>query len=107
MSRTMPVLSARLLGLIAIGFVVLAASLTQAAEPTPAMLGIVPVDVLNHVIVHDLYVGSPAQLAGLHAGDRILEIGDKEVLSAADLIEIIGTYKPNDRIEVRASRRGW
>jgi predicted metalloprotease with PDZ domain len=108
MSRTTSRFVAQLPGLTAIGFmIVLAVSQARADEPPSAMLGIVPKDVLNHVIVQDLYVGSPAQLAGLRAGDRILEIGDKEVLSAADMIEIIREFQPGARVEIHASRQGW
>jgi predicted metalloprotease with PDZ domain len=101
-------LSAWLSGLMVIVFVIaVAASQAKSAEPSSAMLGVVPIDVEGQVFVKDVYVGSPAQAAGLQTGDRILEAGDKAVIDAADLIALIREYQPNTRIELHASRGGW
>ena len=94
--------------LIAIGFAsLLAVSQAKSAEPSSAMLGVVPVDRAGQTIVQDVYVGAPAHAAGLRPGDRILEIDGKPVNNAQELMGVISGYEPNKRIEIRASRDGW
>ncbi len=108
MSRIIRTSVAWLAGFMVIGFVIaVAANRARSAEPSSAMLGVIPIDVDGQVFVKDVFVGSPAQTAGLRAGDRLLEIDDKAVINAADLIELIREYQPNTRIEVHASRAGW
>ncbi len=85
----------------------LLASRAAAAEPSQAMLGVIPTDEKGQVIVRDVYMGGPAQLAGLHGGERIIAINDKPVNSSAELIAALSGLAPNTRIELRASRDGW
>ncbi|MEM1000165.1 MAG: trypsin-like peptidase domain-containing protein [Bacteroidota bacterium] len=59
--------------------------------------------------LHGAYVsgtipGGAAQDAGIRAGDVIDMINDAPVNSASELQEIIGTYRPGDRVTVRLLR---
>ena len=49
---------------------------------------------------------TPAERAGLRAGDTILAVNDEEVTLAMDLAQIIRKYKPGDTVTLRYSRDG-
>jgi predicted metalloprotease with PDZ domain len=93
--------------LLTCGFALANVSIATAAEPSRAMLGVIPTDVDGKVIIKDLYVGSPAEIAGLRSGDRIIAVNDQAVNSAAELIDLLTGLDVNTRIELRASRDGW
>jgi serine protease DegS len=74
-------------------------------------IGIVPEDVSDEqasqlglaqggVLVANLYVGSPAQQAGLQAGDLILAIDGARVRNAQDVLGRIATHKPGSRLAI-------
>ena len=78
-------------------------------------IGIVPEDVASEqaaqyglaqggVVVANLYVGSPAQQAGLQPGDLILAIDSAPVHSAQDTLGRIATHKPGSRIAIHGLR---
>lgn len=96
----------RLLTLIVLA-VVACGSSARAADPSPAMLGVIPVDQGGRVIVQDVYVGAPAHTAGLRPGDRIVAIDNKAVNTSAEMIALIAGYQPGTQIEIHASRDGW
>ncbi|MEZ6018318.1 MAG: trypsin-like peptidase domain-containing protein [Planctomycetota bacterium] len=60
----------------------------------------------EHVGVESVYRGSPAELAGMRAGDIILAFGGVDVRSVSDLLGIVARAKPNAVIEVRFRRSG-
>ena len=47
---------------------------------------------------------SPADIAGLKAGDVLLAINDKEVLDSSGMLNIIAALKPNDKAELKIAR---
>ncbi len=49
--------------------------------------------------------GSPAELAGLSAGDVILKVEETPVLSFADLMRLVGLHPPGTEIELTVWRR--
>jgi serine protease DegS len=55
-------------------------------------------------VVANLYVGSPAQQAGLQPGDLILTIDSQSVRSAQDTLGQIATHKPGSRIAIHGIR---
>jgi serine protease DegS len=78
-------------------------------------IGIVPEDVSDEqapqyglaqggVFVSNLYVGSPAQQAGLRPGDLILAIDNTPVHSAQDVLGRISLSKPGTRIAIHGIR---
>jgi serine peptidase DegS len=80
-------------------------------------IGIVPEDVSNEqagqyglaqggVLIANLYVGSPAQQAGLQPGDLILAIDTAPVRGAQDTLGQIATHKPGSRIAIHGMRTG-
>jgi serine protease DegS len=80
-------------------------------------IGIVPEDISDDqapqyglaqggVLVANLYVGSPAQQAGLEPGDLILAIDSAQVHSAQDVLGRIATCKPGSRLAIHGVRGG-
>ena len=78
-------------------------------------IGIVPEDVsdeqarplgLAHggVAIANLYVGSPAQQAGLQQGDLIVSLDGTAVRGAQDALGRIATHKPGSRLSMRILR---
>jgi len=78
-------------------------------------IGIVPEDISDDmaaqyglaqggVLVANLYVGSPAQQAGLQGGDLILAIDSAPVHSAQDVLGRIASHKPGSRLAVHGLR---
>ncbi len=78
-------------------------------------IGIVPEDVTDEqaaqvglaqggVLLANLYVGSPAQQAGLRPGDLLLAIDGIDVHSAQDTLARIATQKPGSTLAIRILR---
>jgi len=78
-------------------------------------IGIVPEDVSGDqatqlglaqagVLIANLYVGSPAQQAGLQPGDLILSIDNSPVHGAQDALGRIATHKPGSRLAIHVLR---
>ncbi len=80
-------------------------------------IGIVPEDVSEEqaqqlglrqpgVVIGTLYVGSPAQRAGLQPGDLLLQIDGVAPRSAQDALGHIANHKPGTSLELRGLRGG-
>ncbi len=54
--------------------------------------------------VQQVYENTGAKIAGIHKGDVIVSINNHPVVNAAQLQEIVGRYRPGDKIEVVAYR---
>jgi S1-C subfamily serine protease len=52
------------------------------------------------VVVAGVASGTPAETAGLAAGDTIISVGGKTVSSPADLTAVISTHRPGDSVRV-------
>ena len=57
-------------------------------------------------LVSQVQEGSPAQKAGLHAADVILEFNGKPVENSSDLPRMVGMAKPGTRIPLQVWRKG-
>jgi len=57
-------------------------------------------------LVTEIVEDSPAQKAGLQAGDVIVSFGDEKVTSSADLHGVIGETKPEQEVTVKVVRKG-
>ncbi len=79
-------------------------------------IGIVPEDLSDEqapergfshggVIIGNLYVGSPAQQAGLQPGDLLSQIDGEEPRSAQDALGRIASHKPGTSVTLRGWRR--
>ncbi len=78
-------------------------------------IGIVPVDVdpieaqrfnlpRPGVVIKNLYVGSPAALAGIELRDVILTVNDVKVTSAQDALTRIANAKPGQKVKITGIR---
>jgi S1-C subfamily serine protease len=90
-------------------------ALTYVASPAPpdtgdhrgwgASMGTIPTydqdpSAPPGMIVNDVVPEGPAQLAGIKAGDRIVEIGTTEIRSVYDLMYVLQHVKPGDKAKV-------
>jgi len=64
-----------------------------------------PLD-LSGVLVIDVVDGTPAEEAGLKAGDIILAVDDQELGAEDSLADLIGGYQPGDRVSLEVQRPG-
>ncbi len=58
------------------------------------------------VLVTEVLKDSPAEKAGIEAGDVILKIADKRIDDYQDLLRTVNFYDPGDRVRIVISRRG-
>jgi predicted metalloprotease with PDZ domain len=58
------------------------------------------------VLVAEVFDGSPADEAGLAAGDVITRVGDKDVHECCALPKIVGEREPGDKVSVTLVRKG-
>jgi putative serine protease PepD len=56
--------------------------------------------------VDSVVSGSPADSAGLKAGDVITAIGSKQISTADDLTAAVNVYKPGDKASLTVNRSG-
>jgi Do/DeqQ family serine protease len=56
------------------------------------------------VVVTNLYVGSPAQAAGLRPGDVVLEVGGTEVGSAQEVLARVAQARPGSKLALKVQR---
>ncbi len=93
--------SAALLSLVALSSVAVAADAPRARGTLGVtMAGAGPAHVMR------VYQNSPAARAGLRSNDTIVAIGDQKVSSADDVIRIVSSHKPGDKVEIVFMRRG-
>jgi serine protease Do len=73
-----------------------------------ALLGVLtlPGDSVAGAKVEEVEKGTPADSAGLKAGDVITRVDDSPVASAEDLSEAIGNYDPGDQVTITYLRDG-
>jgi len=57
-------------------------------------------------IVTDVAVGSPAELAGIRAADRVVKLAGRELIGVPDLIESIGSQSVNANVTLELDRGG-
>jgi putative serine protease PepD len=57
-------------------------------------------------IISSVVAGGPADVAGLHAGDRVLSIGGMKVTGSDDVAAAVLKAKPGDEIKVGVQRSG-
>ncbi|MBI1380021.1 MAG: PDZ domain-containing protein [Planctomycetaceae bacterium] len=55
-------------------------------------------------VVEEVVPGSPAEAAGLAAGDRLLSVAGRPVAGAASVIESLGGYRPGQTVAVEVLR---
>lgn len=75
--------------------------------PVRAMLGVLLANQQGRVIVTSLYMGGPADRAGLQVGDQIITLNGQEVVSDAHLLRLLDGQQPNDRVNLLIRRGVW
>ncbi|HUB25925.1 MAG TPA: PDZ domain-containing protein [Tepidisphaeraceae bacterium] len=70
-------------------------------------LGVIPDDEVGNigVLVDGIRPGSPADQAGLQAGDLIVQFGDKSIMNLSDVVRCMAGAKAGDRV-ILVVRRG-
>jgi S1-C subfamily serine protease len=58
------------------------------------------------ILLDGATAGSPAEKAGLKAGDRILSIGGVRMEDLRSMVEVLRARQPGDTVEVIYQRRG-
>jgi serine protease Do len=69
-----------------------------------AMLGVVTEKSDDGVKVTEVSKESAAEKAGLKEGDVITKVGDTKIEDSEDLVEAIGKYNPNDKVDITYKR---
>jgi len=57
-------------------------------------------------IVTSVIKNSPAERAGIKEGDVILKVDNMDIKSAEELVSVIHSYKPGDKVEILIERKG-
>jgi S1-C subfamily serine protease len=83
------------------------AQAASASRPGGAMLGANLSDDGGSVVTGQLSMGGPAIVAGLRSGDRIVSINGKPITSRAQLLSVINSDSPGDRIHLTVQRGEW
>lgn len=83
---------------------------SEAAQtPSPALdayLGVVPAEAARGVSVSRVMPGSPAEAAGLQAGDMVTSVGGAPVIGIAGFDHALARLRPGNRIDVAYTRGG-
>lgn len=58
------------------------------------------------VLINEVIEGSPAEVAGLRAGDVILAIGDRDIKGTGGLSRVVRSHEPGDEVPLRILREG-
>ncbi|MGQ9592807.1 MAG: PDZ domain-containing protein, partial [Planctomycetota bacterium] len=76
------------------------------AAPEGGYLGVylAPAEGSPGAVVEEVISGSPAEKAGLKAGDRIVGAGEREVASPEDLRKVVGAASPGDELPLKVVR---
>lgn len=61
---------------------------------------------LNGSLIHNIYIGSPADKNGLQAGDYIITIDGKEFDGTNALVRLVANLSPNQKVEFGLYRNG-
>ncbi len=84
-----------------------------AAAPAPvtgygAWFGSIPNmdNSIGGILLDGVTLGSPAEKAGLKAGDTILKMGGKEIADLQAMVDMLRSRKPGDTLDVVFSRAG-
>src|SRR4051812_31901867 len=77
-----------------------------APPANKAFLGIMTQKAENGVKVTEVNKESGAEKAGLKKDDIITKVGKTTITTPQQLIEAVGTYKPNDKVDITYKREG-
>lgn len=78
----------------------------QLQEITPGLREALDLETRDGVLVSDVVEDSPAEKAGLKAGDVIFKADDEGIGEANDLVEYVRRREPGEKIEIHYLREG-
>ena len=84
------------------GFAVIIASMLTSGSQ--AALGVIPARTAEQCVVQTVVPGSPAEQAGIVAGDIIRKTNDQEIERAADLLEFVANLTPKTTVTLHLER---
>ncbi|MCC6338853.1 MAG: trypsin-like peptidase domain-containing protein [Acidimicrobiia bacterium] len=73
----------------------------ELADATPSLAARFDLPVDSGALVTSVVSGSPADEAGIEAGDVIVEVGGEKVVAAAGVTEALASREPGDEITLR------
>ena len=75
-------------------------------DPLPATADDLGISDVSGGLVANIYLGSPADEAGIQAGDYITAVDGTEVRNTRHLTQMVGSLKAGSRVEFRLLRQG-
>ena len=75
-------------------------------DPEPQILSAVGLEEQTGALVANVSPGSPAEEAGIEAGDIILELEGEEIADSTALTRRVGAMPPGERVRVKVFREG-
>ncbi len=76
----------------------------EAQDITPELADSFKLDKAQGSLIAGVLHNSPADMAGIKAGDVLLAINDKEVLDSGSMLNLIAVLKPNDKAVLKIAR---
>ncbi|MCQ8184247.1 Do family serine endopeptidase [Parvularcula maris] len=75
-------------------------------DAEPQILEAVGLEGRQGALIANVNEGSPAEKAGLQAGDVVIELEGEPIIGRDDLTRKVGSYQPGKRVKVKAFRDG-
>jgi putative serine protease PepD len=99
-------------GSIGVGFAIpinqarrVADELQRTGQANQAVLGVRPADAPDGVAIAEVTAGSPAEQAGLKAGEVITKVNDRPVAEPVELVAAIRSYAPSESVTLTVGGR--
>ena len=83
----------------------MADELQRTGQATQAVLGVRPAAAPDGVSIGEVTPGSPAEEAGLRAGEVITKVNDRAVTEPVELLATIRSYAPGETVTVTVAGR--
>jgi len=91
--------------IIQYGYVVRGWLGVEGQELTSQILRTVDIDSMHGILITDVDIGGPGDLAGLKSGDIITKINQQEILSTNDILNMIAAGRPGDEFLIEGIRQ--
>jgi putative serine protease PepD len=80
-------------------------AIATAGQANQAVLGVRPADAPDGVAIAEVTAGSPAEQAGLKAGEVITKVNDRPVAEPVELVAAIRSYAPSESVTLTVGGR--
>jgi S1-C subfamily serine protease len=83
-------------------------NIVSSGDSDRAYFGSIPdyADEVEGVAFSGVSPGSPAQKAGVKAGDVLIQFGESKVSGIEDFQNVLTKYKPGDKVKIKVKREG-